>query len=777
MGIKTQLISAKIAAKAEDLGLVAAMAGIANGGGNFSLQADLSGSMKKPVFNLSLSAKGLTAEKISLDNLDLAIRSRPGALKNGPDMDVSLSGKGIAISGVRRLDGIETRGSLSKGMLHIQQADFIRGRSLVKITGAVRLLEPDSLQRVKRPSGRLELSSKDFHLEDFVENTRGSFTIQSVVEGHPKDFKGFVQVQGEKILIRNQSIESISLNGELVKDRLVLAPLLLVARNQKLRVEGWVATDKTFQLKTNVDQSSLEPWFAGLNHPEFSGNVTGSLEISGTAGNAVSYGGRLALSRLSVFYHRQPLVNARQVLVLLENRRVELKNLQLLFEGDRELKVTGGISLEGESDVRVSGRFPLSILRIFNENFHDISGEMRLDGSMAGPLSEPAIHGDIQVMDLQTMVPGITQKVHNTRGRVIVSPEAVNFESITGQLDSGTFEFTGQIDLDHFKPVGISGALKSYRLPVSIPDTLDMTLNTDLKIRGDFENSTIEGALVLLEGLYYKDVNLNPIIAMSGAKPRSGRRAESPKPTLADGMALNIFVRNRSPLVVSNNVSEMEIVPDLKIKGTLSRPIVLGRAHVESGQLMYRKRTFEIKKGIIDFLNPYKTEPSLDIQGESRIRDWLVTLNLSGTPDELLFSFSSDPPLDEGDIFSLVVLGKTSGEMTGGDSLSNQSAAQMLSRIMASSLNEDLQKAMGLDILETEVLEEQDGNGANEMKVTVGKEINRRLTMKYSARTEDGQIVQRTIAEYKFIENILVNVFQGTRGVLGGSIKYRLEWR
>ncbi|MBU4317608.1 MAG: translocation/assembly module TamB domain-containing protein [Proteobacteria bacterium] len=777
MDLVTGNLAAKIGAQAPDLIPLASLLGLEKTGGSFSLQADLSGSMKKPVLNLSLAGSHLTRENLSLEDLNLNVRSIHAGLEEGPNLDWALTGKGFRFKEFH-LDGMESRGSLGTGILAIKQADFMSGDSLVHLAGAARLFELASLSMAKKPSGKLEISSQNLLLEDFMEGIKGRFSVQSRVEGDLADLKGFVTLQGENLLIQKQNLQSISLDAEIVKDRMVLNPLQIVlGQNQSLRVEGWVSTNRTFQLKTLFDQSGLEPYFVLINQPRFSGQATGILEVSGTAGEMASYRGNLDLDDLALLYNHQPLVKSRKVHVVFKDRGVEFDKVRLVLPEDRELEITGGITLDQEANIRAEGRIPMSVLGLFVDSLSDISGDLDITAFMEGPMSEPLIEAEIQVVNVETLVPRINQKVHNTQGRIIVTPGAVRIESLTGQLDSGKFELTGRVDLSHFKPVSLTGAFKSYRMPISISDTLDMTLNTDLQIKGDFEKSTVDGTIVLLEGLYYKDVNLNPISAIGAPIPKAVPPTGREKPTWADGVALNVFVRHRSPFVVDNNVSEMEIVPDLKIKGTLNHPIVLGRTNVASGRLIYRKNVFEIKKGVIDFINPYKTEPSIDIRGESRIRDWLVELKLSGTPDELLFSFSSDPHLEEGDIFSLVILGKTSGEMANGESLSTQSAAQMLSQLMASNLNDNLQKAMGLDVLETEVLDETNQGGSNEMKVTVGKDLSRRLTMKYSARTEKGEIFQRTIAEYKFIENILLNVFQGTHGVFGGSVKYKLEWR
>jgi translocation and assembly module TamB len=63
------------------------------------------------------------------------------------------------------------------------------------------------------------------------------------------------------------------------------------------------------------------------------------------------------------------------------------------------------------------------------------------------------------------------------------------------------------------------------------------------------------------------------------------------------------------------------------------------------------------------------------------------------------------------------------------------------------------------------------------VKVTIGKELSRRLTVKDSVESRDGEITHRAIAEYKLLENFLARGFQDSRGVYGGELQFRLEFR
>ena len=63
------------------------------------------------------------------------------------------------------------------------------------------------------------------------------------------------------------------------------------------------------------------------------------------------------------------------------------------------------------------------------------------------------------------------------------------------------------------------------------------------------------------------------------------------------------------------------------------------------------------------------------------------------------------------------------------------------------------------------------------MKVTLGKDLSRRITIKYAAASGIDGLVQQVIAEYKLLENLLVNGYQGSKGTFGGELRYRIEFR
>ncbi|MCJ7542644.1 MAG: translocation/assembly module TamB domain-containing protein, partial [Desulfobacterales bacterium] len=73
--------------------------------------------------------------------------------------------------------------------------------------------------------------------------------------------------------------------------------------------------------------------------------------------------------------------------------------------------------------------------------------------------------------------------------------------------------------------------------------------------------------------------------------------------------------------------------------------------------------------------------------------------------------------------------------------------------------------------------EAKDAESSDEVKVTVGKELSRRVTVKYGMQTKNAKVIQKVITEYKLLEKLLMNAFQDTEGHYGGGFQFRLEFR
>ncbi|KPK21178.1 MAG: hypothetical protein AMK69_22365 [Nitrospira bacterium SG8_3] len=534
---------------------------------------------------------------------------------------------------------------------------------------------------------------------------------------------------------------------------------------------------KDFWVSILFDETELAPYFKILDQGDLSGTLSGRIEARGNARGLDRSEASVNLSKLDLFFKEKEIAHTQDLRISWKDEEISIPgvHLRLLKEGRLDIKGhgtrTGALAFEAEGDV------PLTLASLFVEELADITGDLSLSAGMRGTRIHPDIRAEIGFQNVAFTVPQLSQKVHDLNGRIQMTPQAIMIDGIEGQLDTGRFNLAGKIDLDHFQPDKVDVRFNGNALPFRIPDTLDLLLNTALQVRGTEAQSTIQGEAVILEGTYYKDVNLSLV-----QRIREKRREEALAPSeitrpFLKNMGFDIAVKSRNPIVVDNNLAHLDVNPDIRISGTLNNPILGGRANVVSGTISYLRRTFVVKKGVVDFLNPYRTEPTLDIESEVKVRNWAILLAISGTPDELAFKLTSNPSEEEGDILSLLVAGRTTHELIAGEGGTPQSTSQMVAGLISSTFGEDVKKTTGLDILEVDTQGTAGGVASDRVKVTIGKELSKRTIIKYAAESKDGVLTQRAIAEYKFLENILLSGFQGDTGIFGGALMFKLEFR
>ena len=536
-------------------------------------------------------------------------------------------------------------------------------------------------------------------------------------------------------------------------------------------------TKKDFQGSVNFKKSDLTPYFKIAGRNDLTGVATGILNVQGNSDFLNRIEASADFSKFILSFEGLQLIRTGNFKALYGNNEYIISPCRFELLRDGYLEMEGKGELGGPVSLRIDGNLPLRLAQPFIEDINDMTGNVLLSARVEGTQSAPDIRIWLNLEEIGFTVPVLLQKLHNVNGRIEVTPQAVTINNVEGNLDSGNFDMNGTINIKDFKPSLIDVTVTASTLPLQIPDTMDALLNANLKVSGNPEQSKVQGEIVLLEGTYYRDVNLN---LLQLVKERKREVAPPPREitcSFVKNMELDVSVKRRNPFVIDNNLARLEVSPDLRFVGTINNPVIKGRTEVDSGTIMYNKRTFEVKRGVIDFLNPYKIEPVIDISGEVKVRKWQISLYISGTPDQLALKLTSEPPEEDGDIVSLLILGKTTRELAELEGSSTRSTKEILAEMIATTFGEDIKKTTGLDIFELETGTQENETVSESIEVTLGKKLTKRMTLKYNAETKDGEMIQRAIAEYKLLENILLSGFQDSEGIFGGELLFRLEFR
>lgn len=549
---------------------------------------------------------------------------------------------------------------------------------------------------------------------------------------------------------------------------------------------------RDFSATAGFSETDLAPYFEMAGRSRFSGRMTANLEAAGNAENPTGIRGRLDIESLFVQMNETELMRTSNFTVrfadgrmtLSENRIRLLEKGELHFNGyaDWAGAVPGDAAESGKLSITARGRIPAGVAGALVPGIDNPVGAVELDARVGGSIQRPEVSADIGFTDLGCTVSETLQKLHHVNGHIRLTEEAVTISKLTGRLDGGEFSLDGKVRLNGFKPGEADLSLTARVFPVIVPDVMEAQINTDLKFSGNPSQSRLSGEVLLLEGRYYKNFNLSLLSTVQDIGRRK-RETAPQRPGLnldvpyLRNLSLDVSLAHRQPFVVDNNMAMMRVRPELRMQGTANSPLVTGRAAVSEGTVTYRNTEFEVKKGVVDFVNPYRIEPTVNIEAEATVRKWVITLEVSGPPDNLDLRLSSTPPEEDADILSLLAVGETTRELASGSGEARP-PEEMLANLVAGRLEKRIKEGTGLDILELKY----QGNGSGEeagngVQVTVGKELSRRLTVKYGVERKSGIMVQQSTAIYKLLESLAVNAYQDSEGAFGGEMRYRLEFR
>ncbi len=548
-------------------------------------------------------------------------------------------------------------------------------------------------------------------------------------------------------------------------------------QNTAMKAEVNVRT-KELNAFAQFNEIQLESWFNNVGLDGLSGSVGARFDISGSYQSLDEIVMKADFSDLKIFWEQKKLLHMGSLSVGLEKGILGIPDTRLFFIEDGFLDFKGKADFHGSIDVDLAGKLPAKMVELLSDEISDVKGVFLADASITGPWDQPQFRSNLEIQKVQGQLPYFSEKIREVDGFVIITPEMIRVKDIRGRFESGKVTLNGSIGLNRYPDLVTNLTLKGYSLPFYMPN-LEALMNAELQLKGDRKRMELSGDLIILEGVYSREVDLNPLNMV----PRRSRKHEQEydrKTTTSflDRIELDIDIKNRNPFMVDNNIAIIALKPDIHIQGNVSQPVFTGRAVVESGVITYQGKSFEVTRGLIDFINPYEIEPRIELEGNAQIREWKIFLSITGVPENLKIILQSEPALQDGDILSLLVFGKTVQEFVEGEEgQSSSSPAGILAGLLANQLQENVKKETGLDSVEMEYQKSSTDSNLSQVKVEVGKELSRQIMVKYGIATMNSKVIQKAITEYRFFENVMLEAYQDSEGDYGGELQYRLEFR
>jgi translocation and assembly module TamB len=215
------------------------------------------------------------------------------------------------------------------------------------------------------------------------------------------------------------------------------------------------------------------------------------------------------------------------------------------------------------------------------------------------------------------------------------------------------------------------------------------------------------------------------------------------------------------------NGSRFEADANMRVRGTWENPILLGHIALRNGEINFAGNKYKVTRGDIDFTNPFRIDPVLNIQATATVSQYEVTLDLTGPASRLSLSYRSDPPLPTSDIISLLALGQPteSTQYMGSGSNSQMGATALLSEAITSQLGGRMEKIFGISSFRLDPFLAGTGTQQNAAtRVTVEQQVRHNLSVTYSSNVTGSQeqVIQ---IEYEVTPELSIIALRDINGI------------
>ncbi len=538
-----------------------------------------------------------------------------------------------------------------------------------------------------------------------------------------------------------------------------------------------------------LDVSSLGA-FAPLFGVPLDAGLGGSLkveaELEQAADGAVrDVAGKLAAGQVDVFGKRLDVLGGS---FRWDGKSVTLSGLGLREEGSaspaaqpNQITLSGSIATASPMalDLGLEGRFDASFLRTYLPK-GEVSGPVVTSLRIGGTADVPTFTGRIVLSGIDFQPEGGGAPLEAITGTLVLTPGRVSTTGLTLRFDGGV-ELSGNVGLNGLVPDGIRVNAHLTRMKGEPFPGFRSAFSGDLVFLGDSSVKTVRGDLTMLNGIYDQDLKLG-IATLLGKVTRTATRA--PTSTRFDAVALEVRIEiPASSIEIRNNVARLRASGNLVLRGTWGRPLLFGQVDAEEGgRLTLRGLRYEVLSAKVLFVNTAKIDPFLEVEARTDVKDYRVSVALSGTARRIVPRVSSDPPLSDAQIVSLLTTGEVPTTTAGGvpvsgaaTPISTEGSIAQATRELLAGLATDAAASRTRELLKLDRLQVDPvfiGSTFDAPRLTVGKNISPDLSVTYSykASTNQEQVIQ---VEYQVSRDAFLQFVRDEQGVYSVDLRIR----
>jgi len=545
-----------------------------------------------------------------------------------------------------------------------------------------------------------------------------------------------------------------------------------------LSVDGSVAMhgDYPANITAQTDHVDLDPiWHAYLGQ-QLTGHsaVSGSITLQGPLRYPRQWMLKGTATDLFIDVEYAKLHNQGPVSFTYANQKAIIAPAHFVGEGT-DITGQGSIQFAGarELDMAADGQADLKLLRGMDPDL-TASGLMTVHLTLGGTLSAPVPQGSVEIKNGAASYAGLPSGLSEMNGSLVFTRDSIHIVQLAARTGGGTLDLKGDAtNYNRQLNFNLTALGKDVRL--RYPPGVSSTATTELHWVGNRSSSTISGDILVTK------LAVTPGFDFGSYLERSRQSAAlAPANSPLYNVKMDVAVRTAPELQMKTAVARLSGDANLRLRGSLARPSVLGRADILEGDANFNGIKFRLERGDITFANPVAIEPQVNLQATTHVRNYDLDVTVTGTPDRLNVNYRSEPPLPKSDIIALLALGRTSEEseqlqqQSGQTVFSDEATNLIINQAINSTVSSRMQKLFGVSRIKIDPqgLTTETNPTARGPQVTIEQQFANNVTLTYSTNVSQSsqQIIQ---GEYYVNRNVSIVGNRDQNGVVSFDVRVR----
>ncbi len=501
--------------------------------------------------------------------------------------------------------------------------------------------------------------------------------------------------------------------------------------------------------------------------------LAGTVTVAGPLRHPEQMHGEARLEDVAVTLAGVHLESEGQVHATLADGRVHLDPLHITGE-DTDLRAQGSLDLQGARtiDLAASGSVNFKLAETLDPDL-TAGGTSTFQVEAHGPLKDPALRGRIDFENGSLSLEDLPNGLSQLHGTLEFNQNRLDVVSLTAMSGGGLLSVGGSLSYQHglYADLSVTGKGIRIRYPQGVSSLADATL----RLEGAQNNLLLSGNVLITRFNASPDLDIAALAAQAGSvRPVTAPDAPS------NHVRLDVHIVSSPQLNFQNAFAKLAGDVDLRLRGTVATPSLLGSVSVTQGSAVIAGTRYELERGAIDFTNPVRIEPVIDLTATAHVEDYDITLGLHGSPDQMAVTYRSDPPLPESDVVALLALGHTQSQQRlytqqQEQAINNPSTDALLGGALNATVSSRIQKLFGAGSVKI------DPNylgafGNSTSRITVQEQIGRNVTLTYATdvNTTGQQLLQAEVAINRHLSLV---VARDESGVFSMVIKNTRRYR